>query len=380
MVLLNIVLRNAKKIDVKYKFLDSIQIQVRGGKGGAGCPKYGGIGGNGGNVTLKVNDGAKLSDVLRQYPRKVVAAEDGRDSKKHCIAGNRGKDKIVLIPPGITVYEGNRHLGDLDKVGGSMLVAKGGLGGRLETGFSSTRGESFDLTLDLKLIADVGLVGFPNAGKSTLLAALSRAKPKIASYPFTTVRPNIGVMELEDGRQISVADLPGLVEGAHRNYGMGHRFLRHVQRTLLLLLVVDIDGFQLSPLHTARSCLQNILLLNKELELYNPDLVYKPCVLLVNKMDKEDSQRTYKEIEDRIHNLAGYNSTVCEEMQSNVVLNFSAVLPISAKHATAEDMDSIKNTIREVIDEHYDAPRLEDEINLQNRCRSQISEQCQIVV
>ncbi|RZF45371.1 hypothetical protein LSTR_LSTR002814 [Laodelphax striatellus] len=380
MVFINVVLRNAKKLDVKYKFLDSIQIQVKGGKGGAGCPKYGGIGGNGGNVSLKVNDGVRLSDVLRQFPRKIVSAENGKDSKKHCIAGPRGKDKIVQIPPGVTVCEGNRRLGDLNKVGSSMLVARGGAGGRLETGYSATAAECFDLTLDLKLIADVGLVGFPNAGKSTLLAKLSRARPKIASYPFTTIKPNIGVMEFGDGRQVSVADLPGLIEGAHRNYGMGHRFLRHVERTLLLLLVVDIDGFQLSPQHTARSCLQNILLLNKELELYNADLVYKPCVLVVNKMDKEDSRRTYEEIEDKIHNLAGFNSTVSEEMQSDTVLNFSSVLPISAKHATAEDIDSIKKTIREVIDEHYGPPSLDDEIDLQDRCRRQISEQGQIVV
>ncbi|KRT80231.1 50S ribosome-binding GTPase, partial [Oryctes borbonicus] len=132
-----------------------------------------------------------------------------------------------------------------------------------KNGFLGSEGQNYSIKLDLKLISDIGLVGFPNAGKSTLLKAVSHAKPKIASYPFTTVRPNVGIMIYKDFRQISMADLPGLIEGAHANRGMGHRFLKHVERTKIILLVVDINGFQLSPQHEHRTCLDTIVLLNK---------------------------------------------------------------------------------------------------------------------
>jgi Obg family GTPase CgtA len=157
---------------------------------------------------------------------------------------------------------------------------------------------------------DIGLVGFPNAGKSTLLKAVSHAKPKIASYPFTTVRPNVGIINYKDLREISMADLPGLIEGAYANKGMGHRFLKHVERTKLLLLIVDINGFQLSPQYPHRSCLETILLLNKELELYNKDLLEKPSMLLINKMDTENAQQKYVEIKDSLQNISGIKSAL----------------------------------------------------------------------
>ncbi|XP_064105533.1 GTP-binding protein 10 homolog [Macrobrachium nipponense] len=153
--------------------------------------------------------------------------------------------------------------GETNKIGDKILVAKGGAGGSPANQFNGQHGQALNLTLELKLIADIGLVGFPNAGKSTLLKAISRAKPKIASYPFTTIRPNIGIVEYPDKRQISIADLPGLVEGSWANMGMGHKFLRHVERTNLLLYIVDINGFKMGPQYPHRTPIENVILLNK---------------------------------------------------------------------------------------------------------------------
>jgi len=169
--------------------------------------------------------------------------------------------------------------------------------------FLGTPGERKSIRLDLKLLGDVGFVGFPNAGKSTLLTAISRARPKIASYPFTTIKPNLGHCEFPDLRRITFADLPGLIEGAHQNEGMGHAFLKHVERTRVLLLVVDVNGFQFRPHSPLRSPLETILILNRELELYREDLLDKPAVLAVTKMDSKGAERTFEELKESLDNF-----------------------------------------------------------------------------
>ena len=179
-----------------------------------------------------------------------------------------------------------------------------GAGGCSGSSFIGTKGNVRNITLDLKIIADIGLVGFPNAGKSTLLKAISNARPKIASYPFTTIMPQIGVLEYSDYRQITVADLPGLIENAHKNIGMGHQFLKHVERTRLLMLIVDINGFQLSQKHQRRNCLENVYSLNKELELYDSTLLEKPSILLVNKMDLDGSIDKFVEYENYFNDFS----------------------------------------------------------------------------
>ena len=178
--------------------------------------------------------------------------------------GENGQDVIIRSPVGVTVMtDGGEVLGDLVKEDDSVLVARGGPGGSRHTQYCGLRGQARSVKLDLKLIADVGFVGFPNAGKSTLLKAISRASPKIASYPFTTLEPKIGVVEFPDLRRMKLADLPGLIEGASDNLGMGHKFLKHVERCSLLLFIVDINGFQFKVDTQHRSAAETVKLLSK---------------------------------------------------------------------------------------------------------------------
>lgn len=223
-----------------------------------------------------------------------------------------------------------------------------GAGGCSGSNFIGTKGTIRNITLDLKIIADIGLVGFPNAGKSTLLKAISNARPKIASYPFTTIMPQIGVLEYSDYRQITVADLPGLIENAHKNIGMGHQFLKHVERTRLLMLIVDINGFQLSQKHRWRNCLENVYSLNKELELYDATLLEKPSILLVNKMDLDGSIDKFIENENYFNDLSLAVEKIPNDIRPEKLLTFERVIPISAK--MYQEVDKVKDEIRDVID------------------------------
>ena len=178
--------------------------------------------------------------------------------------GENGEDVIIQTPVGVSVLsDGGQQVGDLLRDGDSVLVARGGPGGSSLTDYCGLRGQRRSVKLDLKLIADVGFVGFPNAGKSTLLKAISRASPKIASYPFTTLEPNVGIVEFPDLRRLKLADLPGLIEGASYNLGMGHKFLKHVERCSVLLFIVDINGFQFKVDTQHRSAAETVRLLSK---------------------------------------------------------------------------------------------------------------------
>lgn len=202
-------------------------------------------------------------------------------------------------------------------------------------------------------------MGFPNAGKSTLLKAISNAKPKIASYPFTTILPQIGTIEYKDYRQITIADLPGLIEGAHRNIGMGHQFLKHVERTSLLLLIVDIFGFQLSQNHFRRNCLQNVYALNKELELYNSSLLDKPSILLVNKMDMNGSEEEFLRYGKHFEDLSLGLDDCPRELKPERLIKFERVIPISAK--CNKEVDKVKVEIREILEAENERKLLEED-------------------
>jgi GTPase len=283
-------------------FLDDVRIFVRAGAGGDGAATMrreahvprggpdGGDGGRGGSIYLRVDAGqTTLQDFRYKHHFGATPGGRGERQRRH---GKAGDDLFLAVPPGTAVLDGETGalLADLVAVGQEVMVAKGGRGGLGDTHFATAthqapkhaqRGEPGEerwLRLELRLIADVGLVGLPNAGKSTLLAALTNATPKIASYPFTTLEPNLGVMDLgvDDGRQPTIADVPGLIEGASAGLGLGHAFLRHVERTRILLHVVD---------GSARDPAWDHAVIRDELEAHDPALLRKPMLVVFNKLD-----------------------------------------------------------------------------------------------
>ncbi|XP_057691482.1 GTP-binding protein 10 [Corythoichthys intestinalis] len=331
-------------------FVDNLRLYVRGGTGGMGLPRLGGQGGKGGNVWVVATKNMTLKGIKDKYPQKRFAADAGANSSVRSIKGEKGKDREILVPVGITVTtDDGSVLGELNAEGDRVLVAKGGRGGVLSSAFLPSKGQSRPIRLDLKLIADMGLLGFPNAGKSSLLTALSNATPEIASYPFTTLRPQIGKLLYEDHMQISVADLPGLIEGAHMNKGMGHKFLKHVERTKQLLFVVDICGFQLASKTPFRSAFEAVQLLNKELELYKEELLSKPALLVVNKMDLPDAENKLEELREQLLNPLDFLHTLPDNMIPKNHIVFRHVVPVSA--ATGFGVDSLKSFIRESLEE-----------------------------
>ncbi|XP_033110251.1 GTP-binding protein 10-like [Anneissia japonica] len=337
-----------KSVRRRINFTDSLRIFVSGGSGGQGYPSYGGIGGDGGNVYLQPTETQTLRGLKLQYPTKRFKAEGGRNSRRHILHGSKGNNLMIPIPNGVSVYsEENQLLGDLVNLDDRLLVATGGKGGCSSNDWNGQKGEKHVLSLELKILADIGLVGFPNAGKSTLLSTISRLAPKIAEYPFTTIKPQIGTIHYPDLRQITVADLPGLIEGAHFNLGMGHKFLRHVERTHLLLFVVDVNGFKLSSRSFFRNAYETVLLLNKELELYKQHLLDKPAVLAINKLDLPDTENIFEEVKNRLKE--GDLTGIPAEMQPKTLIKFSDVIGISAKEGHC--IPQLVQCVRQVIDQ-----------------------------
>ncbi|XP_021476894.1 GTP-binding protein 10 [Oncorhynchus mykiss] len=330
-------------------FVDNLRLYVRGGSGGMGLPRLGGQGGKGGDVWVVAQKEMTLKRVKDKYPQKRFIAGVGTNSSVRALRGQKGEDQEVLAPPGITVTnDDGMVLGKLNTEGDRVLVARGGQGGSYHSEFLPSKGQSRQIRLDLKLIADLGLVGFPNAGKSSLLTALSHAKPQIASYAFTTLRPEIGKVMYEDHKQISVADLPGLIEGAHMNRGMGHQFLKHVERTRQLLFVVDVCGFQLASKTPFRSAFEAVQLLIKELELYKEDLPCKPAVLVVNKMDLPDAEDKLSKLQEQLLNPHEFSHLLPDDMLPKNNMVFRHVVPISA--ATGFGIAHLKTCIRQSLD------------------------------
>lgn len=281
-------------------FIDSVTIEVRGGRGGSGAEAFrrekgvprggpaGGDGGRGGDVRL-VADSA-LTTLSDYRYRRHHRAERGRHGEGSNRTGRSGRDLELRVPPGTIAVndESGEVMGELLAAGEVMVVALGGRGGRGNARFASAtrqaprrwepggEGEEKRIRLELKLLADVGLVGEPNAGKSTLLARISAARPKIADYPFTTLTPNLGVVDLPDFRSFVVADIPGIIEGAHEGKGLGHRFLRHIERTRALAMLLPVDGPD--PART-------LARLRDELERYSPQLAELPYAVVFSKAD-----------------------------------------------------------------------------------------------
>jgi GTP-binding protein len=292
-------------------FVDEVEIYVRSGKGGDGMvhfhrEKYvnrggpdGGDGGRGGDVFLEVSP--TINTLSSFQHRSRYLADDGARGGPNNMSGRGGKDLVIPVPPGTLVYrvDTGELLGDLVEAGQRLLVAKGGRGGRGNQHFATSnrqapriaeKGEPYEeckLRLELKLIADVGIVGLPNAGKSSLLAAVTNARPKIADYPFTTLEPNLGVAELDLDTHLILADIPGLIEGAHEGVGLGYAFLRHIQRTRVLIHVID---------GTSEEPLADFTQINSELALFDPALADKPQIAAFNKIDMSEAQERWSEV------------------------------------------------------------------------------------
>ena len=289
-------------------FVDQVKIYLKAGDGGDGMvafrrEKYvpdggpaGGDGGDGGDVIFEVDEGLRtLMDFRYQRHFKAKRGENGKPKNQH---GKNADPLIVKVPPGTAVYdeETNAIIADLTKHGERAIIAKGGRGGRGNTRFKTPRNpapelsekgepaEEKEVRLELKLLADVGLVGFPSVGKSTLLSVVSAAKPKIADYHFTTLKPNLGVVHLENGDSFVMADLPGLIEGAHEGAGLGHQFLRHIERTRVIVHMIDMSGME------GRDPYEDYLKINEELRQYNMRLLERPQVIVANKMDLPGSE------------------------------------------------------------------------------------------
>nr|XP_035972389.1 GTP-binding protein 10 isoform X2 [Halichoerus grypus] len=332
-------------------FIDNLRLFTRGGSGGMGYPRLGGEGGKGGDVWVVAHNKMTLKQLKDKYPQKRFVAGEGANSRVSALKGSKGKDCEIPVPVGISVTDENgKIIGELNKEKDRILVAEGGLGGKLLTNFLPLKGQKRVIHLDLKLIADIGLVGFPNAGKSSLLGQVSHAKPAIADYAFTTLKPQLGKIMYNDFKQISVADLPGLIEGAHMNKGMGHKFLKHIERTRQLLFVVDISGFQLSSQTQYRTAFETIILLTKELELYKEELQTKPALLAVNKMDLPGAQDKFRVLMNQLQNPKDFLHLFEKNMIPERTMEFQHIIPISA--ITGEGIDELKNHIRKSLDEH----------------------------
>lgn len=319
-------------------FIDRITIFAKAGNGGNGCIAFarqkhrrggpdGGSGGRGGNIYLEVDKRLRTLSDLRYHPHyRAGNGVHGKGKKK---SGRKGEDLLIRIPPG-TVARNRKTkelIADLIESGQRILIAQGGKGGRGNASLASSlnpaprfaeegqAGEERELELELKLIADVGLVGYPNSGKSTLLASLTRARPKIASYPFTTLSPNLGVVSSE-GKEFILADIPGLIEGAHEGKGLGHDFLRHIERTRLLIHIVDLTGYEENPPFF------NFQAINEEIKAHDPLLSERPQIVAANKMDlkeaRENFPRFQKELKSqgyKVYSISALTGEGTEELK-----------------------------------------------------------------
>lgn len=332
-------------------FVDQVKINLKAGDGGNGIVAYrrekyvplggpaGGDGGKGASVVFEVDEGLRtLLDFRFQRMFKAEKGENGQSSNMH---GRGAKDLILEVPPGTIIKnaENGEVIADLVMHEQRAVVAKGGRGGRGNSRFATAAnpahefsengepGEELEVILELKLMADVGLVGFPSVGKSTLLSIVSKAKPKIGAYHFTTIKPNLGVVQTKDNRSFVMADLPGLIEGASEGVGLGHQFLRHVERTRVIIHMIDMgrtDG---------RDPYEDYLTINRELKNYNEKLAKRPQIVVANKMDMLGAE----------DNLALFKEEVGEELE---------IIELSA--ATYQNIDQLLYRVADLLDETAD--------------------------
>ena len=336
-------------------FVDEVEIKVEAGNGGDGCTAfrrekyieqggpYGGNGGHGGDIIFKVDQG--LHTLLDFRYQKVLKAKKGENGRGKNQNGKGAEPLVIKVPQGtvVTDLETGLVLADLSKKDQEEVIAKGGRGGRGNTAFKTQtntapdysengeEGEKKTLKVEVKLLADVGLVGLPSVGKSTIISVISKSKPKIAAYHFTTLSPNLGVTKSTDGRSFVVADLPGLIEGASHGEGLGDKFLRHIERTKVIAHVIDMSGSEM------RNPYEDYLLINKELEEFNPKLLKKPQIIIANKMDLDGAKENLEEFKKKVD---------------------AEIFEISA--ATHTGLQKVVDRLADLLDEIPDNPLYED--------------------
>ncbi len=343
-------------------FVDQARIRVTGGHGGNGCVSFrrekfvpaggpnGGDGGKGGDVVLFADP--ELSTLMDLRYRQHYEGGRGQGGQGANKTGKDGEDLRIAIPPGTLVRDAQTGevIADLIGPGKTVVIARGGRGGRGNARFASSTnqapryaengdaGEDRWAELELKLLADVGLVGYPNVGKSSLIAAVSAARPKIADYPFTTVVPNLGVVYLEPGESFVVADIPGLIEGAHTGAGLGHEFLRHVERTLVLVHVVDASGSE------GRDPLADFRRINEELALFHASLPQKPQIVAANKIDlpgaAENARRLRETLAPEGYSVFGVSAATGEGLRELLYAVHQKLAPLFAERARALEEDA----------------------------------------
>lgn len=342
-------------------FVDEAKFFVKAGDGGKGCVSFrrekyvpmggpdGGDGGRGGSVIIEAS--RRLGSLIDFRYRSHFIAKNGAHGKGKKMHGRKGEDYILKVPVGSIIKnaETGEIIADLTHDHDRIVVAKGGKGGGGNVHYASasnrapkragkgTPGEEFWLLIELKLLADVGLIGLPNAGKSTLLSRLSAANPKVADYPFTTLEPQLGVLQLEYLAQCIIADIPGLIEGAHSGAGLGHKFLRHIERTRILLHVIDGSGLESDPVDQYH-------VLEEELKLYNEELMGRHRLVLLNKIDLFDSDEELAELIERFKKQG------------------VKVMPISAE--TGQGLDILKEQLADLLDQEQDTVEEDDVPNV----------------
>lgn len=339
-------------------FIDYARIYLKGGKGGDGAVAwrrekfepsggpYGGDGGNGGNIILETDEGIRTLMDFRY--KRSYKGENGDNGATKRMFGKAGEDIILKVPVGTLVKDEETEgvIVDLKDIGQTYTIAKGGRGGRGNARFATatrqapnfaepgTDGDERNIILELKLLADVGLIGYPNVGKSTILSTISAAKPKIANYHFTTLKPNLGVVKVDEGKSFVIADIPGLIEGAHEGIGLGHEFLRHIERTSVLVHVLDISGYE------GRDPVEDFYAINKELFQYNEKLKEKPQIIVANKMDIPGAEENLIRVKEEF------------EPKGYTVLQLSAATSQGLNELKYKLWDVVSNT--EVEYETYD--------------------------
>lgn len=345
-------------------FVDRVKLKLRAGNGGNGIVSFrrekyvplggpnGGDGGKGGSIIFQVD--SNKSTLLDLRYNKLIRAEHGGVGKTKKMHGADGKDVIIRVPIGTIIKDAKNGavLADLTKDEQSAVIAKGGKGGKGNWHFATSRnsapefcemgqpGEEKEIEVELKLLADVGLVGFPSVGKSTLLSVVSAAKPEIADYPFTTLVPSLGVVQVRDGRSFVMADLPGLIEGAAEGKGLGHQFLRHIERCRVLIHILDMSGAD------GRDPLEDYKIINHELSQYQMRLLERPQIILANKMDMEQSEENLKRFKETYPDLEVFPTcTIIHEGIDEVLYKAADLLAVTPEFPLYNEDESVSEGV-----------------------------------